>query len=254
MKRTIAALLSVLCILFLLSVSVCAQDVTLPCVTDEAVLLDEAQLQRLEEQAQRITREYGVGVYIAIVEDYWQLDPSGPYDAAYTFYHDNSLGAGENQSGILLLLSMAERDYALYCYGDEAVYAFNEYAIQKLEDAFLDELGSDDWEGGFEAYLQTCDRYLEKAAAGSPVKKSPMPRILISWVIALAIAAVACAVMAGRMKTVRKKTNAAAYAGNLSLTEQFDHFTHRTESRRRIERNQRSGGGGSPSGGSSGKF
>lgn len=257
MKRKIVAFLAAVCILALLCFPVCAQGAELSYVTDYANLLEESEIQSLERMAQTIAREYDVGVYIITVEDYREYDPAGVYEAAYGIYHDKSLGEGNDRDGILLLLSMAGRDYALFCYGKQATYAFSDYALQKLEESFLDELGNNDWAGGCASYIRTCARYLEKAAAGDPVGQSPIPGILISWGIALAIAGIVCGVMVGRMKSVRKQTSAANYAGNLNLTEQYDHFTHRTETRRRIERSS-SGGSHSESGGgghgTSGKF
>lgn len=254
MKRKITAFLTAVCLLLLVCATVGAKGAGLSYVTDRASLLDESEIQYLERMAQTLAREYDVGVYIVTVEDYREYDPAGVYDAAYGIYHDKSLGEGEDRSGILLLLSMAERDYALFRYGETAVYAFSDYALAQLEESFLDELGNNDWADGFEAYILKCAEYLEKAEAGSPVRESPIPGILISWVIALAIAASVCAVMVGRMKSVRKQSTAANYAGNLNLTEQYDQFTHRTETRRKIERNQSSGGGESHSSGRSGKF
>lgn len=260
MKKKILSLLLVLCTLSLLVGSVSAQATApqLPCVTDVAGLLEEAQVQRLEQMAQSVAKQYAVGVYIVTVEDYRDVDPAGVYEATYGVYHAYTMGEGQQRDGIMLLLSMKNRDYALFCYGDQAAYAFDDYGLEKLEKEFLDNFADNDWNGGFEDYVRTCAQYLEKAAAGKPVRKSPLTMILISWVIALAIAAGVCAVLVGQMKTVHKSTSAASYAGNLFLTEQFDQFTHRTETRRKIERSGSSGSGHSESGGGgsgrSGKF
>lgn len=251
MKRKITAFLTAVCVLLLVCATVGAKGAGLSYVTDRASLLDESEIQYLERMAQTLAREYDVGVYIVTVEDYREYDPAGVYDAAYGIYHDKSLGEGEDRSGILLLLSMAERDYALFRYGDQAVYAFSDFGLELLEEVFLDNFEHDDWNGGFEDYIRECDRYLEKAAAGKPVQKSPATLILIFCAIALAIAAAVCAGMVGQMKTVHKNAGAANYAGTLALTEQFDQFTRRTETRRKIQSNQNAQ---THSGGRSGKF
>lgn len=255
MKRRIVSLLLVLCMLGLLAVSAYAQtsESQLSYITDEAGLLQDTQIQRLEQMAQAAANRYAVGVYIVTVEDYREFDPAGAYEAAYGIYHEYSLGEGQPRNGIILLLSMAERDYALFRYGDQAVYALNDYGVEQLETVFLDNFGNDDWNGGFEEYVRECSRYLEMAASGKPVRESPVKLILILNAVALAIAAAVCAVLVGQMKTVHKSTGAAAYAGNLVLTEQFDQFIRRTETRRKIESSQSSGREGH-SDGSSGKF
>lgn len=38
------------------------------------------------------------------------------YKAAYQTYHASELGVGEDRDGIFVLLSMAERDYAMFVY------------------------------------------------------------------------------------------------------------------------------------------
>ena len=49
------------------------------------------------------------------------------YKTTYQLYHANELGMGEGRDGIIILLSMADRDYAMFVYGENAENAFNEY-------------------------------------------------------------------------------------------------------------------------------
>ena len=66
-----------------------------------------------------------------------------------------------------------------------------------------------------------------------------------------------CLMLKAKMKSVRQGAEADAYvtAEDLNLTEQYDHYTHTTETRRKIssdsDSSSHSGGGGS---GSSGKY
>lgn len=253
MKKKILSLLLALGVAALLGggVYASASAAQLPYIADAAEILDDDVELKLTQMALQIEEEYGVGIYAAIIEDYREIDSDGVYEATYTIYHAYTMGVGDEREGVMLLLSMNGRDYALVTCGEKTAYAFNEYGLAKLEEKFLDNFAEDDWDGGFEDYIQTCAQYLEKAAAGKPVSKSPTTMILIFWVVALAIAAGVCAALVGQMKTVHKSTDAADYAGNLNLTEQFDQFTHRTETRRRIERSDSGGSGGN---GSSGKF
>lgn len=207
-----------------------------------------------------VTEQFDVGVYIVTVDDYCDIDPAGVYEATYGIYHEYAMGAGTEHNGIMLMLSMNARDYAIFCYGEKAEYAFNDYGLEQLEKVFLDNFANDDWSGGFEDYIRECANYLEKAEEGKPVSKSPLTMVIIVIIISLLIATIVCAVLVGQMKTVHKKTTADAYStAGFSLSEQYDQFTHRTETRRKIERSTSSssashsefGGGGS---GRSGKF
>lgn len=260
MKRRIVSLLLTLCVLGALLAGTCvlAAEPQLPSITDEAGLLTETQLQRLTQLAESVAQKYDFGVYVVTIDDYRVIDPAGVYEATYGVYHGYTMGVGEQRQGIMLLLSMDARDYALFCYGNKAEYTFNEYGLAQLEKGFLSCFAEDDWAGGLECYIRDCSSYLEQAEAGKPVSKSPVGAILLVCALALLVAAIVCAVLVGQMKTVHRKTTANAYAANgLAQTEQYDQFTHRTETRRRIERSSsgsghsESGGGGS---GRSGKF
>lgn len=256
MRRRLIGLMLALSLVLLLPLGARAAENT-PWVEDGASLLQPEERQSLEAVAGEISERYGVGVYAVTVPDYREYDPRGVYEAAYGIYHSQAMGSGTQRDGILLLLSMAERDYALFCYGETAQYAFSDYAMEQLEGEFLDNFRENDWFGGFSDYFQTCGSYLAQAQAGKPVKESILPRILLFNGIALVIALLVCAVLVARMKSVRKGATAACYAGALHLTDRRDHFTHRTETRRKIQRSDssgsqsRSGGGGS---GRSGKF
>lgn len=121
-----------------------------------------------------LAQQYGCGVYAALVGDYTQSGCSSVTDAARQLYEDGGLGVGGGQDGLLLLLSLNERDYALYCSGETAEYAFGDYAREQLSGAFLGDLGKDDWAGGIESYITACGTMLEQAANGEPVTESPV--------------------------------------------------------------------------------
>ena len=91
------------------------------------------------------------------------------------------------------------------------------------------------------------------------------PAIGIAVAVSCLIAFLVCMILKGQVKSVRKGVDANVYTtagGGLKLTDSYDHYTHTTETRRKIESNSgggrssggtvsRSGGGGH---GRSGKF
>lgn len=244
MKRKLISLFLALSLVLLLAAGVSAVEISAN-VTDNAQLLTGQEAQALASRAAEISRKYGVGIYIVTVPDYRELDRDGVYEATYGFYHANSLGEGANRDGILLLLSMDDRDFATFCYGKKGESAFSDYALRKMEEEFLDDFREDDWYGGFSDYLSCCDDFLAQAAAGKPVRESPGPRILLFCGIALVIAGIVCVILVLQMKSVRKKATAGAYAvGGLHLTGHYDRFTHRTESRRKIQTSSGGSSGG----------
>ena len=223
-------------------------------VTDAAGLLDSSELVQLETLASETSDQYGVGIYIVTMNDYRDANSEGAYEATYTIYHEYTMGVGENRNGIMLMLSMNERDWAMFVYGDYAEYAFNYYGQEKLEDSFLDNFSENDWYGGFENYIEECTVYLEKASAGHPVRKSPVVPIIFFCGLSLLIALIVLGIMWNKMKSVHIGTNANTYvSGDLELTEQSDLFTHRTRTRRKIKKSSSSGSSSHSGGGGSGR-
>lgn len=237
-------------------------------ITDTVGLLTSDEDQSLEERAEEISAQYGVGVYLLILEDYSEYYDD-PYETAYQFYHGYTLGEGEDRDGVILLMSMSDRKYATFFYGPKAEYAFDAYRQELMEEEFLDDFRDDDWYDGFEDYLEVCAEYLERAEAGDPVRRDDSSAggssvsgigttILVCLGISAVIAMIVCLILRGKMKSVRKGTHADAYVtGSLNLTASRDQYTHTTETRTKIEHESSdSGGGGSSAcsgGGGSGR-
>ena len=167
------------------------------------------------------------------------------------------------KSGVLLLLSMAERDYSLIAYGYGNT-AFTDYGKDSVADAFLDDFADDDWAEGCEDYLDACARLLAMARDGKPYDRGAQARsggaFLLSLALAFPIALLICwvwRVMA--KKEVSEKQEARGYLkeGGVTITNRRDLYTHTTRTRRKIEKSGSSGGttvGSDGFSGKSGKF
>lgn len=258
MKRNCSLLLLLALLLTLLVVPVSA-EAQLSHVTDAAGILTYDEWEVLEVRAARLSQQYGCGVYMITVEDYRELGAGDVFQTTYEIYHGYELGEGADRDGLVLLLSMAERDFALFVYGDKAEYAFDSYGQQMLEEQFLPPFGEDDWYGGFSAYVGTCEEYLALAEAGEPVRESPAGLIALFIAISFIISLIVVLILRSGMKNVVKQSQAYGYVTDrLNLTGRHDQYTHTTETRRKIQSSSgsgsshaRVGGGGS---GRSGKF
>ena len=234
-------------------------------ITDTVGLLTSDEDLTLEARAEEISAQYGVGIYLLILEDYSEYYDD-PYETAYELYHQNTLGMGEDRDGVILLMSMSDRKYATFFYGPKAEYAFDAYGQELMEEEFLDDFRDDDWYDGFEDYLEVCDEYLARAEAGDPVRGDYSSAggssvsgigttILVCLGISAVIAMIVCLILRGKMKSVRKGTHADAYVtGSLNLTASRDQYTHTTETRTKIEHesSDSSGGGSSACSGGGG--
>ena len=230
-------------------------------VFDISNLLTYEEWEELEARAADISNRQHCGVYFALVDDFTDYGDGGVYEVTYQLYHGSELGMGTGRDGIIVLLSMEERDYAMFVYGEYAEYAFDEFGQEELEKRFLGDFGANDWYGGISNYLDACDEFLTKADAGDPVRISYWEYFPgVAFLACLAAGAI-CLVLKWGMKTVHRKTEADKYIakGGLDLTEQYDRYTHTTETRTKIETesssssstSSESGGGGS---GRSGSF
>ena len=137
---------------------------------DGAGLLSEDEWVAVESKLRDISKEYGVGIYIVTLDNYKDLSKSGNIDSfAEQYYKLNIIDKRDNSTGIILLLSMEDRDYALKSYGADAHYAFTDYATYMMALQFLDDFRKDDWFAGFLDYANMCEVLLEYAENGTPI-------------------------------------------------------------------------------------
>ena len=191
-------------------------------VSDAAGLLSYEQLAALDEQSKTVSEYYDCGVYIVIVDDYKSYVPGSIADFSEAVYKSYDLGYGEGRNGILLALSMAERDYDLCAYGDWAHYAFTDYGKDKLSETFLDNFRNNDWFGGFNDYIANSVSLMELAKNGNPLDTiiyeevpevpgwTPTELMLIIFVPCL-IALGVCSVYRAQMKTAKRQFFAMPY-------------------------------------------
>lgn len=228
----------------------------------------EEELSELNNRAFEIGERYECGVYLVMLEDYTIYTDGDVRDCAELVYTEFEMGWGESHDGVLLLLSMAERDYALIAYGDKGNATFTDYGKDVLSDEFLPYFRYDDWMGGFRAYQEACEDFLRRAEAGEPVDDygysddaySSEPHEMSNGtkagitVAGPGLAALGvCQGMKRKMKSARRQTGAGRYVSQgLQLYVNQDLFTHRTETRRVIQTEQRSHSGGGTTVSSSG--
>ena len=261
MKRVLSAsLILILTMMILTAAAASAESAQeLPYyVSDTAGLTSSEQWEKLESAAERVSDRYGCGVYLVTLQDYRDYGSyNGIRSFSEDFYNRYHLGKGEKRNGILLVLSMAERDYSLIAYGSDAHYAFTDYGKTVLENGFLDDFRRDDWNGGFSDYISGCEQLLSRAADGNPVdvpyeSRSGIPSELSAGIIVgvpLLVSFGACEGMRRRMKPVKPQSRAGEYIvpGGIHFNLKRDVFVNRTVSRtviRTENRDSHYGGGG----------
>lgn len=83
-------------------------------------------------------------------------------DYADDFYGYNGYGFGENYDGVLLLVSMEDRDWWMSTSG-YGITAITDAGIEYISDKFLSDLSDGDYAGAFSTYAELCDEFFTQA-------------------------------------------------------------------------------------------
>lgn len=255
MKKLSALLAAVILLCGLLAMPAAASAAGQSYICDRARLLRSGPFSEIYMECKEVSNSHNCGVYIATVNDPdvhdWNVQ-----EYTEKFYQSWPMGWGEDKNGILLLLSMSERDYDIYVCGPMAKAAFSDYAIEKMEEKILPCFAENDWEGGFRAYVRYADKCLTRNEKGIPIDAPGTTTLsgqLRRWnaigigaVAGLVVALIRCSILKARMKSIKTNRDADAYLlpNSLRLVSHQDIYTHSTESRVRISSDSRSGGGG----------
>ena len=169
--------------------------------------------------------------------------------------------------GILLLVSMAERDWWISTAG-YGITAFTDAGIEYISDGFVYYLSDGDYAQAFLEFADLCDAFLAQAETGDPYDYHNLPEepfdplwtLFLSAVFGLIVAAISIACMKAKLKSVRQQVRADEYvtAGSLRLTHSRDLYLYSQISRREKPKDGGSSthrsSSGSSHGGGGGKF
>ena len=242
-----------------------------PRLVDGADLLTEREEGELLAKLDEISERQQLDVVVVTTDS---TEGQEPMAYADDFYDYSGYGFGENHDGVLLLVSMEERDWWISTSG-YGITAFTDAGISYLSKQFLSPLGDGKYEKAFTIYAELCDDFITQARAGKPYDTKNLPRKKLSplWLFAcLGLGFVFAYTMAEQKKrsltTVSLQSGALNYAaaGSLALCENADRFvdknvTYRVLVRENKASEQRSGGSsthtgssGRSHGGGGGKF
>ena len=238
-------------------------------VVDMAELLSDSDKTALLSKLDEISKRQKLDIVVLTVNT---LDGKTPRDYADDFYDYNGYGFGENKDGILLLVSMEDRDWWISTTG-YGITALTDAGIEYISEKFLSDLSDGDYAQAFTTYAELCDQFITQAKTGEPYDIGNMPKepfnvawnILVAFVIGLVVAVIVTSIMKKQLKTVQLKSEANNYvkANSMILTENRDLFLYNQVSRRaRPKETDNSSGGssthtsssGSSHGGGGGKF
>ena len=108
-KKVIVSLLFALCLLLGMTAAAYA-DAQIDYVSDYAGLLSDTQRRDLNDRAAEIADEYNFGVFVVVVNDYKSYVNGSIADFSENVFHRYGLGRGQKEEGVLLAMSMNDRD------------------------------------------------------------------------------------------------------------------------------------------------
>ena len=147
------------------------EDRQLPRLVDEADLFTDAEELILLAQLDEVSERQECDVVVVTV---YSLDGKTPMAYADDFFDYNGYGYGENDDGILYLLSMEERDQAYSTYGF-AIPAFTDAGQDYIFEMMKNDLKHDRWFDAFQTYIPLCDEFLTAARNGNPMDVDNLP-------------------------------------------------------------------------------
>lgn len=231
-------------------------------VQDGAGLLTESEEAKLEERCGEILSEYGISAVIITTD---RFEGSDILDWERRLFAEQGLGTGENNSSLILGISMAERDWGITAYGD-GERIFGAYVRETIGGEILDDLSDGDYYDAFDIYLDMADTFMADAREGkfysesNHYRKRMNPAVVILGAAVLSFIVSLLVVLSWKrgMNTRVLQDSAGAYLmqGSFRLTNRADIFLYHTvnRSRRQKQENHSSGSMHSSGNGTRGKF
>lgn len=238
-------------------------------LVDNAKLLSEDEYSQLKEHIDTVSEKYTFDVVIVTEKS---IGDKTATEYADDFFDYNGYGEGDNHDGILFLLDMENRKWAISTTGAGIPY-FTDYGQEKIMDDVKPYLSDGEYYDAFDTFVTMCDDYINKAITDEPYDVNNQPKTIIPIYyiifggvgIGALVGFIVVLIMKSKLKTVRMQPLASSYvkSGSFKLTEHSDLYLYRNISKTAKPKDNDSSSGGSSThtsssgtshGGSSGSF
>lgn len=254
MKKLTSLLLCLLLVISLSGTVFATVAVDAP-VTDGADLLTPEEEAELCDTAQRIYREYGIWMAIVTTDS---LGGKTAERYADDFYDDRYYP--QYPDGILLLISMEKREWAISTCGD-GILLMSDGELDRLFSEMSDELAENRFYEAFVVYFDALPRYLNGGVESETDFGDYIRILLVSLGVGAAVGGITLLGMRSQMNTAKAQTGAGNYLvnGSYQLKVHHDIFLYSRVTRTRKPQNNGGGSshrssGGVRHGGRSGRF
>lgn len=266
MKRTVFIISLVLALLFVLAPTASAYDPTpprvydptLPRVIDETGLLSDYEKEKLKNYSEEFRFDHSMDCVVMLVTTTGGKSAMAFADDAYD---EGGYGMGADNSGILILIAVGDREVYISTCG-AAIDAISDGEIELILDEMMYSLSNEDWGAAFVEGIDAAGRMIERpngSGYGNVIdrpngssyddgNKFTPGKIAAVVLLPAVISGIVLAVMCYRMNNDRGKRTAADYAvrGSFALSGALDIFlTSSVTKTPRAESNSGGGGGSS---------
>ena len=233
-------------------------DNAIPRIVDRANLLTTEEEVALEEAASQFRKEYALDLVILTVDN---LGGKPIADFSDDYYDTMGYGVDSEDSGLILVVSMAERELYISTCG-EAIARLSDSELDSIIDHTAQLLGAAEYAEAFEVFLGFTALNLDY----DHNNLDPQEKSAVNWILSVFLGAAAAGitilVMRSTMNTKRAKNSANDYlkSDSYDLYRMQDIFLYSNISKVRRQQNSSSGtsvhrsSGGTMHGGRGGKF
>lgn len=242
-------------------------DENLSRVIDDADVLSDSVEAELTKKIEQIISEHGIDVVLLTIES---LDGKSSMVYADDFYDENGYGIGNENDGVLLLISQQDREYWISTTG-LGIDIFTDYGIEYIGEEITSYLSDDDYENACEEFVELSEDFIIQAETGEPYDVGNQKKTLASYLILIGIglligliaAIIVVCIMKSQMKSVKYNNNANCYAlkDTMKIQKSRDIFLYKHVDKTKKPEPSSSGGSsthhsssGTSHGGGGGKF
>jgi len=231
-------------------------------LVDGADLLTDSEELALSEKLDEFSARQKLDIVIITVSNTGDRTATEYADDAY----DNS---GYSEDGILLLISMDDREWAVSTSG-YGITAFSDAGLDYLMNQISDAMSAGEWNEAFYSFAELCDDFITQARTGAPYDSGNLPKKpftpILTGIVSLGIGFVIAFFRMNKWRsqlyTVQAKKEAEDYVkgGSMNITERKDLFLYKRIDRRKKADNdsgrssKHTSSSGKTHGGASGKF
>lgn len=184
-----------------------------PSVFDQAQILNEDTKSKLNKISKEIKSKYNADVVFVSVET---LSDKTATEYADDFFNNNGYGAYNDKNGIVFLVSVDERNWAISTNG-KSIDIFTDIGQKYIMDKVSPALKDNDFDSAYLTFGEYAVDFYRQAATGSPYDKSnlDLPKTgkdyLYAAFVAIIPTVIIIGVLLGQLKSVSSEEKARAY-------------------------------------------